>query len=71
MSEQGVLKPCGRRQVAWHLRNKRSGIPKIPKVRTTKPIKPIKPIEPIRPIKPIAPIGKEYYWVPDRPRKKR
>lgn len=40
--------------MAWHLRKKPSGIPKIPKVPTIKPIKPIKPIEPIRPIKPIA-----------------
>ena len=51
--------------MAWHLRTKRSGIPKIPRIPKIKAIKPIKPIQPIRPIKPIAPIGREYYWVPD------
>jgi hypothetical protein len=54
--------------MAWKLRNKPSGIPKIAGIPKLPKIKPIKPIEPIRPLKPIAPIGKEYYWAPDKKR---
>lgn len=51
--------------VAWHLRNKPSGVPKVKAVRPIQPVKPEKPIKPVRPVKPIAPVGKEYYWRDD------
>jgi len=52
--------------MSWHLRKKRTGIPKASSVKPIKPVKPVKSVQPIRPVKPIAPIGKEYYWKEDK-----